>query len=262
LTPPAPGAIAAVIEAGERRMDKVLIVTGASRGIGAAVARGAAAQGWTVVLAYLARTGQAEAVVRDITAAGGHAVAVQADVARADDVARLFEVAARHGRIAGLVNNAGINGDPVRMADLAPADFSAIFATNVTGVFLCAAEAVRRMSTARGGAGGAIVNIGSVAVRLGAAGERVHYAAAKAAVVAMSHGLALEVAREGIRVNCVNPGLFATEMNPADRLARLTPVIPIGRVGAPEEAANVILFLLSDAASYVVGTEITVSGGR
>jgi NAD(P)-dependent dehydrogenase (short-subunit alcohol dehydrogenase family) len=245
LTPPAPGAIAAVIEAGERRMDKVLIVTGGSRGIGAAVARGAAAPGWTVVLSYRTRAERAEAVVRDITTAGGHAVAVQADVAREDDVARLFDTAARHGRIAGLVNNAGINGDPVRMADLAPADFSAMFATNVTGVFLCAAEAVRRMSTARGGAGGAIVNIGSVAVRLGAAGERV-----------------LEVAREGIRVNCVSPGLFATEMNPPERVARLTPAIPIGRVGAPDELANVVLFLLSDAASYVLGAEVTVSGGR
>jgi len=243
-------------------MDKVLIVTGGSRGIGAAVARGAAAQGWTVVLSYLARVVEAEAVVRDITAAGGHALAVQADVAREDDVARLFDEAARHGRIAGLVNNAGINGTPVRVADLAPADLRGMFATNVTGVFLCAAEAVRRMSTARGGEGGAIVNIGSVAVRLGAAGERVHYAATKAAVVAMSHGLALEVAREGIRVNCVNPGLFATEMNPPERVARLTPTIPIGRVGAPDELANVVLFLLSDAASYVVGTEVTVSGGR
>lgn len=243
-------------------MDKVLIVTGGSRGIGAAVASGAAAQGWTVVLSYVSRADRAAAVVRDIIAAGGRAVAVQADSAREADVARLFDEAAKHGRIAGLVNNAAVNGDPVRLADLDPAEFRALFELDVTGVFLCATEAVRRMSTARGGAGGAIVNIGSVAARLGAAGERVHYAAAKAAVIAMSHGLALEVAREGIRVNCVSPGLFATDMNPAERLARLVPSIPIGRVGQPEELANAVLFMLSDAASYMVGTEVTVSGGR
>jgi len=243
-------------------MDKVLIVTGGSRGIGAAVARHAAAQGWMVVLSYVARAEQAEAVVADIAAAGGRAVAVQADSSREDDVARLFAEAARHGRIAGLVNNAGINGAPVRMDALAPAAFRRMFEINVTGAFLCAAEAVRRMSTAHGGQGGAIVNIGSVAVRLGAAGERVHYAATKAAVTAMSHGLALEVAREGIRVNCVHPGLIATDMNPLERRARIAPSIPLGRVGAADELANVVVFLLSDAASYVVGTEITVSGGR
>ena len=243
-------------------MDKVLIVTGGSRGIGAAVARGAAAQGWTVVLSYLSRADLAEAVACDIAAAGGRAFAVQADSAREEDIARLFDEAAKHGRIAGLVNNAAVNGDPVRLAELEPAEFRRLFELDVTGVFLCVTEAVRRMSTAHGGAGGAIVNIGSVAARLGAAGERVHYAAAKAAVIAMSHGLALEVAREGIRVNCVSPGLFATDMNPAERLARLVPNIPIGRVGQPEELANVVLFMLSDAASYMVGTEVTVSGGR
>jgi NAD(P)-dependent dehydrogenase (short-subunit alcohol dehydrogenase family) len=243
-------------------MDKVLIVTGGSRGIGAAVARGAAAQGWTVVLSYVARAAQAEAVARDIAAAGGRAVAVRADSAREDDVAGLFDEAARHGRIAGLVNNAGINGAPVRVADLKPADMRAMFDLNVTGVFLCSAEAVRRMSTARGGAGGAIINIGSVAARLGAPGERVLYAASKAAVVAMTHGLALEVAREGIRVNCVSPGLIETDMNPAERIARISPSIPLGRVGRADELAAMVLFLLSDAASYVIGVDVTVSGGR
>jgi NAD(P)-dependent dehydrogenase (short-subunit alcohol dehydrogenase family) len=243
-------------------MDKVLVVTGGSRGIGAAVARQAAAQGWVVVLSYAARADDATAVVADITANGGRAVAVQADSAREDDVARLFEEAARHGRVAGLVNNAGINGNPVKLADLQLADLHRMFDVNVTGVFLCAAEAVRRMSTARGGQGGAIVNIGSVAVRLGAPGERVHYAASKGAVVAMSHGLALEVAREGIRVNCVSPGLIETEMNPPARIARIVSSIPIGRVAAADEVANVVLFLLSDAASYMLGTEVTVSAGR
>ena len=244
-------------------MDKVLIVTGGSRGIGAAVARQAAALGWVVVLTYVARAEAAAAVVRDIEAAGGRAAAVQANCAREDDVSRLFAEAARHGRIAGLVNNAGINGGrAVKVADLQPAALRELFEVNVTGVFLCAAEAVRRMSTERGGEGGVIINIGSVAARLGAAGERVHYAASKAAVIAMSYGLALEVAREGIRVLCVNPGLIATDMNPPDRIARIAPFIPLGRAAAPEELANVVMFLLSDAASYMLGTEVTVSAGR
>jgi NAD(P)-dependent dehydrogenase (short-subunit alcohol dehydrogenase family) len=243
-------------------MDKVLVVTGGSRGIGAAVVRAAAAESWTVVFSYVARAEQAAAVAQEVAAAGGRAIAVRADVAREEDVAALFAEAARHGRIAGLVNNAGINGDPVKFADLAPAEFARMFAINVTGTFLCAAEAVRRMSTARGGAGGAIVNLGSAAVRLGAPGERVHYAASKGAVVAMSHGLGLEVAREGIRVNCLSPGLIATDMNPPERMARLTPSIPIGRVADAGEVAKVVLFLLSEEASYIIGTEISVTGGR
>jgi NAD(P)-dependent dehydrogenase (short-subunit alcohol dehydrogenase family) len=244
-------------------MDKVLVVTGGSRGIGAAVARQAAAQGWVVVLSYVARADDATAVVRDITANGGRAVAVQADSAREDDVARLFEEAARHGRVAGLVNNAGINGGAaVTVAELQPAVLRRLLEVNVTGVFLCAAEAVRRMSTARGGQGGVIVNIGSVAVRLGGPRERVHYAASKGAVVAMTHGLALEVAREGIRVNSVSPGLIETDMNAPDRIARIVPSIPIGRQAQPDEVASVVLFMLSDAASYMLGTDVTVSGGR
>jgi NAD(P)-dependent dehydrogenase (short-subunit alcohol dehydrogenase family) len=164
--------------------------------------------------------------------------------------------------VTGLVNSAGINGGPVRVADLSTAELRQMIDTNIFGAFLCAREAVRRMATDRGGGGGAIVNLGSVAERLGSAGERVHYAASKGAVIAMTTGLAREVARHGVRVNCVSPGLVETEMNPAERLARLVPNVPIGRVAAPEEIARVILFLLSDESSYMAGANVTVSGGR
>jgi NAD(P)-dependent dehydrogenase (short-subunit alcohol dehydrogenase family) len=243
-------------------MDKVLVVTGGSRGIGAAVVRQAAAQGWVVVFSYRAQATAAEAVVSEVAAAGGRAVAVKAEVSNEADVTHLFDQAARLGRIAGLVNNAGTNGTPTRVADLKLADLRAMLETNVVGAFLCAAEAVRRMSTALGGQGGAIVNLGSAAVRLGAAGDRVHYAASKGAVLAMSHGLGLEVAGEGVRVNCVTPGMIATDMNPPDRLARIGPTIPIGRVASPDEVASVIVFLLSDGAGYMAASEVTVSGGR
>lgn len=244
-------------------MDKVLVVTGGSRGIGATVARHAAAQDWVVVLSYLAGTeAEVAGVVAGIAASGGRAFAVQADSSREDDVAHLFEEAARHGRVAGLVNNAGIDGGPVRVADLKPAELRRLLEINVIGYFLCAAEAVRRMSTARGGQGGAIVNIGSASRWLGAPGERVHYAASKGAVAAMSHGLALEVARDGIRVNCVSPGIIETALNPPERVARIAPTIPIGRSGKTDEVATVVIFLLSDAASYMLGADLNVSGGR
>lgn len=243
-------------------MNKVLIVTGGGRGIGAAVVRQAAAADWTVVFSYLSRAESAEAVVRGVTAAGGRAVAVQADSSREADVTRLFDEAARHGHIAGLVNNAGIVGGPVTVAGLQPTELRRLLEINVVGTFLCAAEAVRRMSTERGGEGGAIVNIASVGARRGSAGERVHYAASKAAVIAMTTGLSQEVARQGIRVNCVSPGLTETEMNSPDRIARIEPTIPIGRVGQVDEIANVIMFLLSDKASYMIGDNVTVSGGR
>lgn len=242
---------------------KVLIVTGASRGIGAATARLAAAQGWSVVGTYLERREPAEAVAAEIVAAGGQAIAVQADTSVEADVVRVFDAAeARFGPVTGLVNNAGMNGGPTTVAELSTAELRRLLDINVVGCFLCAREAVRRMATDRGGPGGVIVNLGSVAAVRGSPHERVHYAASKGAVVSMTTGLAHEVARSGIRVNAVSPGLTETEMNPADRLARLVPTVPLGRAAEPEEVARVILFLLSPEASYVVGVNLTVSGGR
>jgi NAD(P)-dependent dehydrogenase (short-subunit alcohol dehydrogenase family) len=243
-------------------LERVLVVTGGSRGIGAAVVRQASATGWVVVFSFARRAAEAAALVRDVEASGGRAACVQADSTREDDVARLFDEASCHGRIAGVVNNAGMNGGPVRVADLKPAELRELLELNVVGYFLCAAEAVRRMSTALGGGGGVIVNIGSVGARRGAPGERVHYAASKGAVLAMSHGLALEVAREGIRVNCVSPGPTETDMTPPDWLARVAPGIPIGRAERVDEVASVVTFLLSDSAGYVLGANIDVSGGR
>ncbi len=244
-------------------MTGTLVITGASRGIGAATALLAAERGWRVVGSYREREAPAQAVVAAITAAGGQAIAVQADTMREEHIVRLFDTAEqRFGPVTGLVNNAGINGGPAKVADTTTADLREMIDTNVFGAFICAREAVRRMATDRGGPGGAIVNLGSVAERLGGAGERVHYAMSKGAVIAMTTGLGREVARSGIRVNCVSPGLTETEMNPADRLAKLVPSIPIGRVGDPAEIARVILFLLSDEASYMTGVNVTVSGGR
>ncbi len=244
-------------------MDKVLVVTGGSQGIGAAVARHAAAASWAVVLSYIAgNSDTAAAVVRGITDAGGRGAAVQADSSSVEDVARLFAEAAKHGRIAGLFNNAGIAGGPVRVADLDVAELRRLIDINVIGSFLCAAEAVRRMSTERGGQGGAIVNMGSASSWLGAPGERVHFAASKGAIAAMSHGLALEVAREGIRVNCIHPGIIETALNPPERVAQIAPSIPIGRAGSADEVARVVLFLLSSDSSYVLGTDVRITGGR
>jgi NAD(P)-dependent dehydrogenase (short-subunit alcohol dehydrogenase family) len=244
-------------------MSGTLIITGGSRGIGAATARLAAARGWKVVTSYLERAEPAQAVVNEIEAAGGTAMTLQADTTREDDVKRLFDTAeARFGKLRGLVNNAGMNGGPAPLTELPVAELRRLLDINVIGCMLCAQEAVRRMSTERGGQGGAIVNLGSVAVTLGSPGERVHYAASKGAVVSFTTGLAKEVIRSGVRVNCVSPGLTETEMNPPERLARLVPTVPIGRVADTAEVARTILFLLSDEASYVVGVNLTVAGGR
>jgi NAD(P)-dependent dehydrogenase (short-subunit alcohol dehydrogenase family) len=240
-----------------------VIVTGGSRGLGAATCRKLAAIGYPVIVNYASNAVAANDVVREILAAGGRAEAIAGDVAREADVTRLFDAAeAALGPVGGLVNNAGIVGANSRLADLDPAALRRTFDINVIGTVLCAREAVRRLSTARGGAGGAIVNLSSVAARLGGPGEFVHYAASKGAIDSFTVGLAREVAGEGIRVNAVAPGLIETEMNPPERLARVGPTIPIRRAGQPEEVAEAVAWLLSSAASYVTGTILTVSGGR
>ncbi len=243
------------------------MITGASRGIGAATARLAAERGHAVCVNYRRDADGAQALVREIEATGGRAIAVQADVAIEADVVRLFEtVDAQLGTLTGLANNAGVLERQGRVEDIDAARLARIFATNVTGAFVCAREAVRRMSTRHGGRGGAIVNVSSIAARLGAAGEYVDYAASKGALDTLTLGLAREVAAEGIRVNAVRPGLIHTGIH-ADggepgRVERIAPSLPMGRGGTPEEVAQAILWLLSSDASYATGTFIELGGGR
>ena len=248
-------------------MEKVMLVTGASRGIGAATARLAAARGYAVGVNYLRNRSAADALVTEIARAGGRALALQADVSDEGEVARLFDDLQRSlGPVAVLVNNAGILERQMRLEDMTLERFERVLAANLTGTFLCAREAVRRMSMRRGGAGGAIVNLSSMAARLGAPGEYVDYAAAKGAVDALTVGLAKEVARDGIRVNAVRPGLIYTEIHASGgepgRVERLKDAVPLGRGGQPEEVARAILWLASDEASYVTGSFVDVSGGR
>ncbi len=244
-----------------------LIVTGAGRGIGAAVAKLAGARGFCVAVNY-ARNGQAAAdVARHIIASGGRATVIKADISRETEIVRLFESAERElGAITGLVNNAGITGGFARVEAIASAMLTQVFAVNVLGAMLCAREAVKRMSTKNGGQGGAIVNISSRAAEIGGAGEWVHYAASKGALDTFTLGLAREVAAEGIRVNAVAPGHVLTELHASsgdpDRMSRLAPTIPMGRPGTPEEIAEAVLWLLSPVASYTTGAILAVGGGR
>jgi NAD(P)-dependent dehydrogenase (short-subunit alcohol dehydrogenase family) len=248
-------------------MPRVLIVTGASRGIGAATARLAGGRGYDVCVNYVRNRAAADAVVQDVVRAGGRAIAVQADVGVEADVTRLFErVDAELGRLDALVNNAGVIERQMRLDRMDAARLSRIFAVNVFGAFLSAREAVRRMSTAHGGAGGAIVNISSRAGQLGSPGEYIDYAASKGALETMTVGLAKEVAEEGIRVNGIRAGHIYTEIHASggepNRVERVKSDVPMKRGGQPEEVARAVLWLLSEEASYVTGSFIDVSGGR
>jgi NAD(P)-dependent dehydrogenase (short-subunit alcohol dehydrogenase family) len=245
-------------------MAKVMLVTGAGRGIGAATARLAAERGYSVCVNYLRDRDSAERLVKEL---GKKTLAVAGDVSSEPDVIRLFDTVDRSlGRITALVNNAGIVDVRARVEDMTLERLQRMFAVNVIGSFLCAREAVKRMSLRRGGAGGAIVNLSSVAARLGSPGDYVDYAAAKAAIDTFTLGLAKEVGGEGIRVNAVRPGVIRTEIHAASgdpgRLERIGASAPLARPGEPEEVARVILWLLSDEASYMTGALVDVSGGR
>ena len=247
---------------------RVVLVTGGGRGIGAAVVRLAAARGYDVCLTYLGDAGRAEETAAAARAAGARVLALRADVGDAAARERCFAALDGEwgGRLDALVNNAGITGAAGRLADIPDDVWEAVMRTNVLGLAACSREAVRRMSTARGGRGGAIVNVSSRASTLGGPGEWIHYAASKGAVDTFTIGLSKEVGAEGIRVNAVNPGLIDTELHAAagmpDRVARGAAGVPIGRGGTAEEVAEAVLWLLSDAASYVSGACLPVGGGR
>lgn len=247
--------------------DKVVLVTGASRGIGAATALAAAARGYAVAVNYTSQAGAAEEVAGAIRANGGRAITVQADVAQEDQVLAMFaKVDAELGRLSALVNNAGVVDVSQRVDEMSVARLRRMFDINVIGSILCAREAVRRMSTRHGGPGGAIVNVSSAASRLGSPSQYVDYAAAKGAIDAFTIGLAKEVAAEGIRVNAVRPGLIETDIHASgglpDRVRDLAHLVPMQRGGSAEEVAQSIVWLLSGEASYVTMALVDVSGGR
>jgi NAD(P)-dependent dehydrogenase (short-subunit alcohol dehydrogenase family) len=248
-------------------MSGVLIVTGAGRGIGAACARAGGSRGYKVCVNYNTSASRAVAVADDIVKAGGKAITVEADVATEAGVKSLFEAVDRDlGTVTALVNNAGTILRQSRVEDCEGGALESLFKTNVVSQFLCAREAIRRMSTKRGGAGGAIVNISSNLSRLGAPGQFVSYAATKGAIDTFTFGLGIEVAGEGIRVNAVRPGTIDTELHAVggdpQRARRIGNTVPIGRAGRPEEIADAVMWLLSDTASYVVGALVDVGGGR
>jgi NAD(P)-dependent dehydrogenase (short-subunit alcohol dehydrogenase family) len=250
-----------------RASSGTLVVTGGSRGIGAAIAKLAGERGFSVAVNFATDAAGAGSVAEQIVSAGGRACAIQADVAREEDVIRLFDTAERElGPVGALVNNAAITGGLARVESVSASTLAQVMAVNVTGAILCAREAVRRMSTHHGGSGCAIVNISSRAARIGSAGEWVHYAASKGAIDSFTIGLAREVATEGIRVNAVAPGLIETGLHAAngvpDRLDRLAASIPMQRPGTAVEVAEAVLWLLSSTASYTTGAILEIGGGR
>ena len=248
-------------------MQKVMLITGASRGIGAATARLAAQRGYALGINYRQQREAAEALVREIEDAGGRALALGADVGDETQVLRMFESLDRaFGRLDVLVNNAGMLERQMRLEDMDAARLDRVLRANVVGSFLCAREAIKRMSTRHGGQGGAIVNLSSIAARLGAPNEYIDYAAAKGAIDSMTLGLARELAADGIRVNAVRPGVIHTEIHASggepDRVERVRQSVPMGRGGEAEEVANAILWLASEEASYTSGALLDVAGGR
>lgn len=247
--------------------DKVVVITGGSRGIGRAAALAAAARGYRVVIGYASNKAAADEVVGMIEGKNGKALAVKCNVGSEADILALFKAADGFGTLGALVNNAGIVGKSgVRVEDMTAERIQEVMAVNVTGAILCAREAVKRMSTKFGGKGGVIVNISSAAARLGSANTYVDYAASKAAIDILTIGLSQEVAADGIRVAGIRPGLIDTDIHASggepDRAARLAPMVPMKRVGTAEEVSNAIVWLMSDEASYVTGTTLDVSGGR
>lgn len=246
---------------------KILLVTGGSRGIGAACAALAAKAGYRVAVNYVSDEAAAAAIVGQIEQDGGEAFAIRGDVGSEADILSMFEtVDARYGKLDALVNNAGVVDRNARVDEMTLERLERMFRINLTGSFLCAREAVRRMSTKHGGKGGAIVNLSSAAAILGAPGQYVDYAASKGAIDAFTIGLAREVASEGIRVNAVRPGIIATDIHASggqpDRVEQMRGVVPMKREGFPDEVAHAIMWLLSDEASYATGTTIDVTGGR
>lgn len=246
---------------------KVLLVTGGSRGIGAALALGAAREGWRVAVNYVSNARAADLVAEQIAQAGGEAIAVPGDVGSESDILAMFEtIDRRWGRLDGLVNNAGVVDRMARVETMSAARLERMFRINVIGSILCAREAVKRMSTAHGGHGGVIVNLSSAAARLGSPGWYVDYAASKGAIDTFTKGLALEVAAEGIRVNAVRPGIIATDIHASggepDRVAQVRAGLPMKREGQASEIADGVLYLLSDRASYVTGAILDIAGGR
>jgi len=247
--------------------DRVMLITGASRGIGAATARLAAARGYAVAVNYVARKDAAEAVAADVRKAGRKALTIQADIGRPQEIARLFQtIDAEFGRLDAFFNNAGILSRAAKFVDIAPARLQQILAVNSTGAFIAAQEAVRRMSTRSGGHGGVIINMSSLAAKLGGAAESTDYAFSKGAIDTLTVGLAKELASEGIRVNAVRPGLIETDIQKdfgiGDRVGKYKELVPLKRGGTAQEVAEAVLWLCSDQASYITGVLLDVSGGR